>query len=291
VGSGTVGNGSGRVLNTSSNFRFTWWEQAWHGFTHHALVGTGAGTFHLVNLLYRSSYLDETTEPHDLPLQFLQELGLVGLALLLVAVVLLVRPLLRRRDHELALALVFVAFLVHSLVDVDWDFAAVAAPAFLAAGALAGSPVTRRVSVFGLLPAAGVAALLFALLLMPWLGNRWADQAFGTLAAKREASLATRAHSVDPFLVEPYWAQADAASSRGQDSLAFAWYVQAVRRQPHNPQTWRYAGEYASSVNCPGKAYTYLEKYTELDQKARAASGADEYRAALKRVNAGDYTC
>jgi two-component system chemotaxis response regulator CheB len=28
------------------------------------------------------------------------------------------------------------AFLVHSLVDIDWDFAAVAAPAFVAAGAL-----------------------------------------------------------------------------------------------------------------------------------------------------------
>jgi hypothetical protein len=161
----------------------------------------------------------------------------------------------------------------------------------VAAGALAGRPATRRVSAFALLPVVGVAALLFAVLLMPWLGNRWADQALGTLVAKREASLATRAHSVDPFLVEPYWEQADAADGRGQRSLAFAWYVQAVHRQPHNPLTWRYAGEYAWSVNCPGKAYTYLEKYTELDQKARQSAGGNDYRAARARVNAGDYTC
>src|SRR5581483_11373230 len=79
VGSGTVGNGGGRFASTSSNFRFTWWKEAWHGFTHHVLAGTGAGSFNLLNLLYRKSYLDFTIEPHDLPLQFLAELGVVGL--------------------------------------------------------------------------------------------------------------------------------------------------------------------------------------------------------------------
>ncbi|HVW89986.1 MAG TPA: O-antigen ligase family protein [Gaiellaceae bacterium] len=293
IGSGTVTNGGGHVLSTSSNFRFTWWHQAWRGFEHHVLLGTGAGSFHLVNLLYRTTYLDETTEPHDLPLQFLQETGLVGLVLLVVAMAALLRWSWRRRGHELALALLLPAFLVHALVDVDWDFLAVAAPAFLAAGALAGRPAERRGSAFALLPALGVAALAFAVLLLPWLGARWADEAYFSTSANTASidRLANRAHSVDPLLLEPYWAHASAADQRRQHSLAFAWYVQAVKRQPHNPETWNAAGEYAFGLHCYGRAYTYLEKYTELNQKAQPSQGGDDYNTALKKVNAGAYSC
>src|SRR5213078_1646485 len=105
-----------RIGSTSSNFRFTWWHQAWRGFTAHPLAGTGAGSFHLLNLLYRANYLDFTIEPHDLPLQFLAELGVVGLVLLMLACAVLIRPSLHRRGVELALALFLPAFLVHSLV-------------------------------------------------------------------------------------------------------------------------------------------------------------------------------
>lgn len=293
IGSGTVSNNGARVFSTSSNFRFTWWHQAWRGFEHHVLLGTGAGSFQLVNLLYRTTYLDKTIEPHDLPLQFLQETGLVGFALLVVAMAALLRHGLRRRGHELALALLLPAFLIHALVDVDWDFLAVAAPAFLAAGALAGRPSERRVSAFALLPSLGAAALAFGVLLLPWLGNRWSDQAFFSTSTDTASidRLANRAHSVDPLLVEPYWAHAQAADARGQRSLAFAWYVQAVKRQPHNPDTWNAAGEYAFRLGCYGRAYDYLEKYTELDQKAQPSAGAADYRTALKKVNAGQYTC
>ena len=293
IGSGTVSNDTSHITSTSSNFRFTWWHQAWRGFEHHLLLGTGAGSFRLVNALYRSTYLDQTTEPHDLPLQFLQETGVVGLALLLVAVAALLRPALHRRGHELALALLLPAFLVHALVDVDWDFLAVAAPAFLAAGALAGRPAERRVSAFALLPAVGAAALAFGVLLLPWLGNRWADDAYfrSFTTAKGVDSLANRAHSVDPLLLEPYWAHAQAADLRGEHSLAFAWFVQAVKRQPHNWETWRNAGEYAFSLRCYGRAYDYLEKFTELNQKAQPSLGGADYNTALKKVNAGEYTC
>ncbi len=290
VGSGTVSNSSGHLASTSSNFRFTWWAQAWHGFVHHPFVGTGAGSFGLINLLYRKTYLDQTIEPHSLPLQFLEELGVVGLALLLLALAALLRPSLHRRGHELALALILPAFLVHSLVDVDWDFAAVSIPAFVAAGALAGKPAERRVSVFGLLPAAGVALLLFVVFLLPWLGNRWSLQAIdASVSAPRHAvTLARRAHSVDPLLVEPYWAQGYAAARL---DTGFGWMVAAVHRQPRNPQTWLAAGEYALRAGCPYQAYVYLEKYTELDQKARPDEGADDYRRMLALVNAGKYRC
>ncbi|HUY72257.1 MAG TPA: O-antigen ligase family protein, partial [Gaiellaceae bacterium] len=115
-GTGELGNGGGRIASTSSNFRFAWWNQALHGWRQHELLGTGAGSFNLTNLRYRASYLDFTIEPHNLPLQFLTETGVVGLVLFLFAAASLLRGSLRRRGHELALALVLPAYLVHSLV-------------------------------------------------------------------------------------------------------------------------------------------------------------------------------
>lgn len=290
-GSGAVGNGRGRLTNTSSNFRFVWWRQAVSGWEHHRLAGTGAGTFELTNLRYRESYLDKTTEPHNLPLQFLTEAGAVGLLLFALACAVLLRPVWRRpRGHELALALVLPAYLVHSLVDVDWDFAAVSLPAFLVAGALVGGGSRRRVSSFSLLTGAGVALLAWGALLLPWLGERWASDALGASPA-RAVKLADRALSVDPFLVEPYWAKAFAADARNRPQQAFAYYVQAVRRQPENPETWLAAGEYALGNDCYHLAYTYLERYTELDQKALPSAGGDDYQRALALVNAGKGRC
>jgi hypothetical protein len=290
-GSGALGNSGGRLASTSSNFRFTWWRQAVRGWEHARLAGTGAGTFTVTNLRYRDTSLDFTIEPHNLPLQFLTEAGVVGLLLFGLAGIALLRPAWRRmRGHELALGLILPAYLLHGLVDVDWDFAAVSVPAFLVAGALAGGLRFRRVSPFALLATAGVALFAWGILLLPWLGERWAIEALGAPPA-RAIKLANRAHSADPFLVEPYWAKAFAADARGQSQRAFDFYVQAVHRQPANAQTWRAAGEYAFTRNCFRLAYTYLEKYTELNQKASPSDGGNDYNRALKIVNAGKARC
>ncbi|HEY0416639.1 MAG TPA: O-antigen ligase family protein [Gaiellaceae bacterium] len=290
IGSGAVGNSGGRLGSTSSNFRFTWWSQAWQGFRDHPLGGAGAGAFHLLNLRFRTTYLDYTIEPHDLPVQFLAELGIVGLAILALACGALIRPSLRRSGHELALALLLPAFLVHALVDVDWDFAAVAAPAFVAAGALAGRPATRRVPAYALLPAVGVALALLGSLASPWLARRYAGDALAAGYA-RSITLARRAHSLDPLLVDPYWAKAYAYDRRRLTVAAFREFVGAVHRQPKNPQTWLAAGEYAKTSGCPYLAYTYLERFTELDPYARPSEGADDYRRVLYQVNHRQYRC
>jgi hypothetical protein len=289
-GSGAIGNSSGRLTNTSSNFRFTWWQQAVHGWQHAKLRGTGAGSFNVTNLRYRDSYLDFTTEPHNLPLQFLTEAGVVGLGLLLLAAAALLRGTIRRRGHELALALLLPAYLVHSLVDIDWDFAAVSVPAFLAAGALVGGAPLRRASPFAVLIAAGAALLVCGVLLLPWLGERWSGQA--TVAAPtRAVTLAKRARAVDPLLVEPLWALAFAAEDRGELPIAYAYYREATRKQPKNPDTWLLAGQFAFAHGCMRAAYDNLEKFTELDKKARPSRGGDAYNQALRVVNSGKAKC
>jgi tetratricopeptide (TPR) repeat protein len=144
------------------------------------------------------------------------------------------------------------------------------------------------VSPFVTLAAAGAAVLVAGALVLPWLGARWADDALVTSPA-RAVTLAKRAESVDPLLVEPLWARAFAAERTPR--VAFAFYTQAVQRQPKNPQTWRLAGLYAFDQGCYQTAYTYLEKYTELDQKAKPSAGGAQYNRALKLVNAGKGRC
>jgi O-antigen ligase len=289
-GSNLVGNGRGHIASTSSNFRLTWWKQALQGWEHAKLAGTGAGTFHVTNLRYRNTYLDETTEPHDVPLQFLSETGAVGLVLLVVAAGALLRATGRRRGHELALALLLPAYLVHSLVDVDWDFAAVSVPAFVAAGAVAAQPVARRVSAFAVLAAAGAALLAFTVLLLPWLGERWSGAA-EVAAPARAVQLANRARAVDPLLVDPLWALAFAAEVRGDLRQALAYYEEATKKQPANPQTWLAAGQFALRHGCPRTAYPYLLQFVERDNKARPSEGADDYRRALRLVDSGTPSC
>jgi len=288
-GSGSIGNSGGRLGSTSSNFRTVWWRQALDGWQHHALAGTGAGSFHVTNLRYRTTFLDETTEPHDLPLQFLSETGIVGLALLAVALALLLHTG-RRRGHELALSLLLPAYVVHSLVDIDWDFVAVSAPAFVAAGALAGRPVPRPVPAFAGLVAAGAALLAFVVLLLPWLGQRWADEATFAAPARAE-TLAKRARSVDPLLVEPLWALAFAEEQRGNDPRSLAYYEQATREQPENAQTWLAAGRFALHIGCARRALQHFYRFVALDNKARPSEGADDYREALRLVNTGKPRC
>jgi hypothetical protein len=294
-GAGEVGNGGGRVTSTSSNFRVTWWKEALEGWRHHVLLGTGAGSFNVTNLRYRTSSLDYTTEPHDVPLQFATEAGVVGFLLFLVTLAALLRFSFRRRGHELALALLLPAFLVHSLVDIDWDFVAVAAPAFVAAGALVGRGPSRRVAPAAALVAAGAAVAVFGVLLLPWLGHRWESEAFDASAtfdprsSRHALSLADSALAVDPLIAEAYLDKALAAENLGEPpSVVFGYYLDAVHREPRNPVWWQLAGEYALSLNCYRSAYTYLERFTELEHYGPETAN---YNRALREVDLGHNNC
>jgi hypothetical protein len=148
----------------------------------------------------------------------------------------------------------------------------------------------RRASGFALAVAGGVAALLFLSLLLPWLGQRWSDDAFAALGGRstRVITLAKRARSVDPLLVEPLWWQADAQSNPRQ---ALALYADATRKQPENGQTWLYKARFELDFGCPRMALSDLYHFVALDPQARPSAGPDDYRHALKLVNSGKPTC
>jgi hypothetical protein len=291
-GTTEVTNNPSRLTEASSNHRWVWWKEAWRGFENHELGGTGAGSFEFTNLRYHSSTVDRALEPHNVPLQFLSETGAVGLVLFLVAVLALVRGARRPTDPEIALAFALPAYLVHGLVDIDWDFAAVSGPVFLIAGALAAQPILRpRASFSTALAGAGLALAALSSLFAVWLGGRWTGQAEDALGVDnpRAVTLAKRARSVQPLSVEPIFIQALAEQLQRHFGETLGLLRKATRLQPENKETWFALGEFDFRVrHCPRTALPELDRFTALD---RQDPGNAEYARALKAVNAGGAKC
>lgn len=113
-----------------------YWHVAWREFTENRVLGSGAGTFDEFWLDWRtvSSY---ARDAHNLYLETLAELGIPGLLLLLSA---LLPPLLvlgRGRDPLRATAAAgYVAYLIHTGVDWDWELPATTIAGLLCAAAL-----------------------------------------------------------------------------------------------------------------------------------------------------------
>ena len=270
-------SGPARLTTISSTSRWQWWQEAWQAFEDQPLRGTGAATFDLTHRLLRTNPV-VATEPHDLPLQLLSETGIVGallaagsLAAAGIGIVLRVRRLGgEERPVALALALGVLGFVLHALVDFDWDFVAVCAPFLVSAGVLlgSGSPLVReRRWALAPLPAALAVVVAFSLL-TPWFAQRSTDSALASLEAGRPAQAARRAHdarSLNPLAMEPLFVEAAAAEQLGDLGAARDLYVKAVDLQPLNWMAWYELGAFWVSVKNHEAAVAPLERAVELD--------------------------
>lgn len=141
-------SGVGRLAQTGNNGRIAGWKVAVHGFDSAPVHGLGAGTYELRWNRYRPSLL-MLTNAHNLYLETMDELGVVGLALLVVALGVILGGLAwraRGRDRALYAGLLAAALMwvVHAGVDWDWQMPAVTAWLFVVGGAaLARAPSTQ----------------------------------------------------------------------------------------------------------------------------------------------------
>jgi tetratricopeptide (TPR) repeat protein len=223
------------------------------------------------------------TEPHNVPLQFMTETGIVGLLLAMgsvgaatFGVVRVVRRLEGpERAAAVALAVSSLAYLLHSLVDFDWDFVAVSAPLFVTVGALLGGRIVpgERRAVFAPLPAVVAIAVAFSLL-MPWFAQRSTDSAVAALEAGRPARAvadARHARSLNPLAVEPLFVEAGAAQELDDLLTARALYTRAVELQPLNWRPWYELGSFEVSVGDYRGAVAPLRRAVELDRHGTLA--------------------
>jgi hypothetical protein len=265
--SSQIDSTSGRFLSANSSNRWRWWQESWQAFTHHPLGGTGAGTFELTDRRLRRSPI-VTTEPHNVPLQFLTETGIVGFLLFLAAAAGAVLAAVRARSGAsgaeraaaTALGLGVVVFLLHLVVDMDWNYVATCGPLLLVAGLLAGRGAPAAEPMRARRPILAVGAVLVALaacysLAAPWLAQR-------QLATAASPADAKRAHSWDPLSTEvlDFWA----ALENGHPLTAESLYRQAISLEPQSSSVWYALGQFYAdhgawllAYNAFSEAWTY----------------------------------
>jgi hypothetical protein len=272
-----VVNDPSRLTSLDPNNRWCWWNEAWDVFADHAPEGAGAGTFEVARKRYRVDARN-VAQPHSVPLQHLSDGGIASFALFLALIAAAAATCLcalRRlvgSEHAAATALVAApaAYLIHALVDYDWDFLAVTAPTMVALGVLAaagrpGGGQLRRLPV-------GAAATLVAVAMLvsftaPWLSDRYVRASTRSLdegdlrQAKDEAR---KGRGLNPVAVGPLFARARIAEREGRIKGAEDRYLKAVSLQPENPETWYALGIFEFQVRgnlCA--AYEFLnEAYT-----------------------------
>jgi tetratricopeptide (TPR) repeat protein len=300
-----------RLRSFSSNNRWTWWKEAANAFADHPVQGTGAGSFRFV---HRPRYAgDSVVEPHNLPLQDLAETGLVGFSLAIGAAffaVLAIRSALRRLEGDdraaaAALAVGIFAYLLHALIDFDWDFIAVTAPVLLAIGALgaAGRPLRRAERPTLTDGVVAVAALALSLgivysLAAPWLADRRVGAAIsaaergdvdGWIAAAKEA------HSLNPLSVDPlfYWASGETARRTRKSRIrAGRLYLQATELEPRNPDTWYQLGLYElNTLDAPQAAYRDLNRSYTLDRFGPLGQPCSPLDLARRKAEGKSFSC
>jgi hypothetical protein len=263
-------NQRGRLVSGSSSNRWRWWQEAWNAFVDHPAQGTGAGTFGLTDRLARKSSL-AVVEPHSAPLQNLSETGIVGFLLVVVMIAAAASALRRRQlrgGATLALALGFALCVVHSFVDIDWDFVAVQGPVFMAVGAL----VTGAAPEAGRrrwLPGAAIAVCALAAvysLTSPWLSDQRLSAAYDAIARGDRSGArdeAKSAHAFNPLAVEPLWVWA----ATEPNARALRLFRQARDREPKNPETWFELGVFELKIlRRPRDALRDLNRAYTLDR-------------------------
>jgi tetratricopeptide (TPR) repeat protein len=181
---------------------------------------------------------------------------------------------LRRAEGEeraavAALAVVVVAYGVDGLIEFNWDYVALSAPALLTLGLLLGRGAsTQRMGALPALALAGVVAAMLFSFAAPWLSARKVEKAREAIAnAEESAQLAEEAHDLNPLAVEPLLLWADAEEAKWDPAAARRLYVEAVELQPENFRTWRELGEFELAIRRFALAEKYLSRARELDPR------------------------
>lgn len=267
-----------RLGSFSSNSRWTWWKEAAELFQDEPLGGTGAASFAVARRPIRTN-TTFAIEPHNIALQFLAETGLVGFLLAAgataAAIVGVIAGVQRLTGDEQAaasaLALAALAYLLHALLDYDWDFLALTAPLMVVLGVLLAAGVPARVRPRSMLWAGATVLLAVAVLFSlatPWVSNRKVDDAYAALRrgdVRGALDDADRAHSLNPLSIGPLFALAAAEESSGDDQSAINWYARAVELQPRNWRTWYELAQFELSKGNRDAGILHLQRARQLD--------------------------
>ncbi len=243
------GSLNGRLFSAAGNGRTAYWRVAWDETKAHPILGGGAGSYGRWWLSRRPTGFG-ALDAHDLYLETLAELGPIGLLLLLsmLSLPLSLISRVRRTPVACACSAAYVAFLVHALLDWDWELAGVGLTGLLCGAAiLLGAPSERTLI---LRRPARVAAVALALPLLAFvfvlhvgnvsLARSESARENGDLgAALREAR---RAERWLPWSNQPPLALGEAQLAAGDVRAAASSFAIAIARDRNDWEPWYQLG-------------------------------------------------
>jgi hypothetical protein len=260
-------------------FRYDLWRIAFDEFKGAPLQGVGAGNYD-VDYYRERRNPQPAPQPHSLEMQLLGELGVVGLAalLLLVAGVVwgLVRvarePLERDRWVVVGAAGIFLAWLAHTSVDWLHNIPGLTAIALVAAGVVlafrrpneeraARAPRRAGLAVIGLVV---VLALLAASEGRRWAGEYYLTRSGSELNRDAEGALRDAGHALDlnPDSLPAHYAAARAYAAMDRYELARATLLDAARKEPSDYVPWVLLGDLAVRHGRLGQARVAYRRAT-----------------------------
>jgi len=308
-------------LTATASVRARYWRDALRIHASEPWLGTGAGAFATVRTRFRQDALD-VRHAHGYVVQTLTDLGWVGLIASLIAAgawllaaarAIGVWPSDRGLPYDaerigmLTLAVVVLAFGVHSAIDWTWFVPANAGVALLCAGWIAGRgplrarlehpegasgpaappwPHASRLARLGArvppLRALAVVLVMVIALAAAWtayqpvLAVRAGDTAFQRLdqgqpeAAAQEAQTAT---DRNPLSVDPLFELAAIEEARGRTQEAETTLERAVALQPASAEAWRRLGRLRlNALNDAKGALSAFQAAYYLDPRSEAST-------------------
>jgi hypothetical protein len=210
-----------RLFSLSGNGRADLWRVAWRQARAHPLLGGGAGSYERYWIRHRPNTL-QVEDAHSLYLETLAETGPIGLALLLLALAAPLVGAFRARRHPLVplACAAYVAYLVHTAADWDWELAGVTLAAALCGVACLVAGRGERMREIGSRVRAGgiaLAIVLSAVALIGLVGNTALEASDAATTAGRWEAAEQHAHTAVRWLP---W------SAAGWEALAEAQFAQ-----------------------------------------------------------------
>lgn len=267
-------------------------------FGEHPLTGTGAGTWSVAWLELRPWYIG-VKDGHSWLFETMAEMGIVGTALLVGFVAMffvvsikdlrLLRRLGKARDRELygAFFAICSIFLIHSMIDWDWEMPVVTLAFFMFAGCLlrygqiirekeAGTEQTNAAAgsrtregwnrLLGVDVILGLGCVLAMLITFVSVVGAIKIQTAGELASSQNrdyAALEVAAKSAKkwaPLDTDPLIYEALSKQARGKPADAEKLLLEALKKEPHSDKIYRHLTN------------VYLQQYKAVEKNADAAT-------------------
>ena len=260
-------------LTATGSVRARYWRDGLELWKKERWLGLGAGSYATGRFRVREDTA-VVRHAHGWWNQTLADLGIVGLALGLLAAVLWLGAagravglgfLARHRRERgppdaperaglVTLGVVAIVFAIHNLVDWTWFTPGLAMVGLLCAGWVAGrgpalqpvpEPPSGRARQLRIASAAGVVVAALVAAWAIWQPARSVDAGDHALSLidngrfTQARSEAEHAHDIDPLAIEPLIDLAAAEEASGRPVRARAALVDAVELQPSNPAAWK----------------------------------------------------